>query len=108
MPSVTLPPGRLPDVVDSINDGDVTRPLRPTPPLPRRLLGLWPVVIAGTGLWFAAFAVLLVSCLVSGGSPNVWLWSTVAGVALGFVGLGIMAWQRAAFRRGSRGAQRNL
>nr|WP_216217646.1 DUF2530 domain-containing protein [Amycolatopsis aidingensis] len=76
----------------------------PAPPeLPKRLLELRPVVVVGTGLWLAAFLVLLLT-----GQDGVWLWTTLAGWILGAIGFGIMAWQRAAARRGTRGAQRGL
>nr|WP_232284000.1 DUF2530 domain-containing protein [Saccharomonospora glauca] len=77
--------------------------LRPTPELPTSVVSLWIPVIAGTILWLVAFVVLLI-CGVRG----VWLWTTLAGGGLGLVGMGIMVWQRAASRRGSRFAQRNL
>ncbi|EHR52927.1 Protein of unknown function (DUF2530) [Saccharomonospora marina XMU15] len=70
---------------------------RPTPQLPRSLVNLWPPMILGTVLWFLAFAVLLIT-----GVRGVWLWTTLAGGGLGIVGMGIMLWQRAAARRGSR------
>jgi hypothetical protein len=93
-------------VAESINGKDVTSSLRPPPELPRRLVALYPVVVVGTLLWLAGFVVLLV--LGADGPPRVWLWTTVAGAALGFIGMGIMTWQRAAARRGSRTAQRGL
>ncbi|PXY32619.1 hypothetical protein BAY60_00610 [Prauserella muralis] len=71
--------------------------------MPKRLAGLWAPVIIGTVLWFVAFVVLLLA-----GVDGVWRWTTLAGGGLGFVGMGIMAWQRAASRRGTRGAQRGL
>ncbi|PRX50232.1 uncharacterized protein DUF2530 [Prauserella shujinwangii] len=81
----------------------MTGRFRPPPDLPKPLVDLWPVVIVGTVLWFLASLVLLLA-----GIRGVWLWTTLAGGGLGFVGMAIMAWQRAASRRGSRGAQRGL
>lgn len=77
--------------------------LRPTPRLPRSLVNLWPPMILGTVLWFLAFVVLLIT-----GVRDVWLWTTLAGGGLGMVGMGIMLWQRAAARRGSRATPHGL
>ncbi|MEU6645271.1 DUF2530 domain-containing protein [Saccharomonospora sp. NPDC046836] len=85
------------------NSPRVTGRFRPPPELPRALVGLWVPAIVGTVAWFLAFAVLLVL-----GVDGVWRWTTLAGGGLGFVGFGIIAWQSAASRRGSRGAQRGL
>lgn len=90
--------------MDEPTSSDPATPgLRPPPELPKRLLDPWPVVLAGSAAWFVATLVLLL--LAVGG---VWLWTTVAGWGLGFVGIGLMFWQRAASRRGSRSAQRGL
>jgi uncharacterized membrane protein SirB2 len=91
-------------VADAINPQGVPG-LRPVPELPRRLVDLFPMVVVGTLLWLIGFLVLLVHALVTGTHPGVWLWTTVAGVVISCIGLGIMTWQRAAARRGSRGAQ---
>ncbi|TQJ02889.1 DUF2530 domain-containing protein [Amycolatopsis cihanbeyliensis] len=85
------------------NDAGGTGGLSAPPELPTRLLELWPVVVVGTGLWLAAFLVLLLT-----GQDGVWLWTTLAGWVLGLIGFGVMAWQRVAARRGARGAQRGL
>ncbi|RZQ61888.1 DUF2530 domain-containing protein [Amycolatopsis suaedae] len=77
--------------------------MKPTPDLPKRWTDLWPPVVVGTSLWALAGVVLFV---VTGMGP--WTWTCVAGVVLGFIGFAIMAWQRAASRRGARGAQRDL
>nr|WP_092529678.1 DUF2530 domain-containing protein [Amycolatopsis arida] len=77
--------------------------MRPPPPLPRSLLDMWPVVVVGTAVWFAAFVVLLLV-----GVDGVWRWTALAGGALGVIGMGVLAWQGAAARRGSRGAQDGL
>lgn len=76
------------------------------PPLPDRLLALSPLVYVGTGLWFVALFVLLVGRYVFDVFPPIWLWTALAGSFLGLVGFLVMAWQRRASRRGSKGAQR--
>lgn len=101
-------PGTLPDVAESINSGEATASFRPTPGLPKRLTDLMPVVIVGTGLWAVALVVMFAIYLNSDGPPTTWLWTCAAGVALGFVGLGIITWQRTASRRGAKGAQRGI
>jgi hypothetical protein len=77
--------------------------LRPLPPV--RWAGLAHVVITGTVVWFVALVVLLflIPTLRAHGAMT-WLWTALAGWLLGFVGLAIYGWQRAAARRGSRGA----
>jgi uncharacterized membrane protein SirB2 len=94
-------------VADAINPQGA-KGLRPVPELPRRLVDLFPMVVVGTILWLIGFVVLLVHALVTGTHPGVWLWTTAAGVVISCIGLGIMTWQRAAARRGSRGAQTGL
>jgi uncharacterized protein DUF2530 len=95
-------------VGDPINSAGAKATPRRVPELPSRLTGLFPIVIVGTLLWLAGFLVLAARCAVTGQSPDVWLWTTVAGVAISCIGLGIMSWQRAAARRGSRSAQTGL
>jgi hypothetical protein len=95
-------------VAESIDSGEVTGSLRPTPELPKRLTDLTPVVMIGTGVWGVALVVLFVIQLSSGGAPTTWLWTCLAGFVLGFMGLAIIAWQRAASRRGAKGAQRGI
>nr|WP_298181123.1 DUF2530 domain-containing protein [Saccharomonospora sp.] len=85
------------------NPPEIAGRLRPTPELPTSVVSLWIPVTGGTAAWLIAFVVLLVT-----GVHGVWLWTTLAGVGLGLVGMAIMVWQRAASRRGSRFAQRNL
>jgi uncharacterized membrane protein len=87
-------------VGESINSGDVNGSLRHTPELPKRLTDLTPVVIVGTSLWAIATVVLFFV------TDGIWVQTSFSGVVLGFIGLAIIAWQRAAARRGSRSAQR--
>lgn len=73
------------------------------PPLPLALLEVWPVIAVGALAWLvvavAAFAV-----------PSLAGWRPVAlaGLGIGLLGTGIFVWQRAAARRGTRGAQAGL
>jgi hypothetical protein len=76
------------------------------PPLPDRLLALPPLVYVGTGAWFVAVCVLLVGRYVFDVFPPIWLWTALVGTALGLIGFPVMAWQRRANRRGSKGAQK--
>jgi len=76
------------------------------PSLPDRLLALPPLVYVGTGLWLVALCVLLVGRYVFDVFPPIWLWTALTGTLLGLIGFPVMAWQRRASRRGSRGAQR--
>ncbi|WP_033295389.1 DUF2530 domain-containing protein [Amycolatopsis jejuensis] len=71
-----------------------------TPDLPKRLTDLTPVVIVGTSLWTVALVVLFFV------AEGVWVQTALAGIALGFIGFGIIFWQRTAARRGSKSAQR--
>lgn len=83
-------------------------PLATPPPLPPRLLALPPVVYVGTAAWLVACLVLLVLRYGFDLGPPIWLWTALAGSALGILGLPIMWWQRTASRRGTRGSQRDL
>ncbi|KDN23587.1 DUF2530 domain-containing protein [Amycolatopsis rifamycinica] len=74
--------------------------MRPTPELPKRLTDLTPVVIVGTSIWAVALVVLFFT------TSGLLVQTALSGFALGFVGLAIIAWQRAAARRGSKSAQR--
>lgn len=87
---------------------DTHKSLLPPPPLPARLLALAPIVYVGTGLWFVGLCGLLVARYGYDAGPPIWLWTALAGTVLGLIGLPIMWWQRAASRRGTRGAQRDL
>lgn len=85
---------------EPINPAEVTGSLRHTPDLPKRLTDLTPVVIVGTSAWAVALVVLFFV------ADGVWVWTAFAGIVLGFIGFGIIFWQRAAARRGSKSAQR--
>lgn len=71
------------------------------PPLPRRLTDPVRPVLVGVAVWVVALVVLLVV-----GGPSPWLWACVVGVALGGIGLSVLALQRRAVARGSKGAQK--
>lgn len=79
-------------------------PPEPEPPqLPAALLNPQPVIAIGALLWLlatvAAYAV-----------PGLHTWRpvTLAGLGVGVLGTSIYLWQRAAARRGARGAQTGL
>ncbi|WP_236147456.1 DUF2530 domain-containing protein [Mycolicibacterium sp. CH28] len=76
----------------------------PEPPaLPAALLDPRPVVLVGALLWaLAAIAAFTVPAL------EPWRPIAVAGLGTGVVGTSIFLWQRAAARRGARGAQTGL
>lgn len=80
--------------------------LRVPPPLPARWVDMRPVLAIGTALWFLAYCVLLVVRYRYQVVTGVWLPTCLAGWILGLIGTAIMYWQRAAARRGARGAQR--
>jgi hypothetical protein len=65
-----------------------------------------PVLAIGTCLWFLAWCGLLVARYGYDAGTGIWLTTCLAGWILGVVGTAVMYWQRAASRRGSRGAQR--
>jgi hypothetical protein len=83
-------------------------PVIDPPPLPRRLGEMTTVVAAGTALWLLGGIALLVARMISGRPLDIWFTTCVAGAALGAVGYGIVSWQRAAARRGSRTAQHGV
>jgi hypothetical protein len=78
------------------------------PELPGRLSRMSTVVGVGTALWAVAALVLLAAHLAGARPLDVWFSTCVTGALLGGVGWGIFTWQRAAARRGSRGAQTGL
>lgn len=85
---------------EPINPPDVTGALRHTPELPKRLTDLTPVVIVGTTIWAVALVVLFFT------TSGLWVQTALSGFVLGFIGMAIIGWQRAAARRGSKSAQR--
>lgn len=77
-------------------------PVEP-PSLPAALLDPRPVIGIGALLWaVAAIAAFTIPALHS------WRPTTLAGLGVGLLGVGIFLWQRSAARRGSRGAQSGL
>lgn len=73
------------------------------PELPASLLDPRPVIAAGAVLWaLAAVASFAVPTLEG------WRPVTIAGLGVGVFGLSLFLWQRAAARRGARGAQTGL
>ncbi len=80
-----------------------THPSPEAPPLPARLLAVWPIIAVGELGWLiATIAVFLVPALQS------WRPIALAGFGVGFVGTSIFLLQLAAARRGARGAQSGL
>ncbi|KAA1430729.1 DUF2530 domain-containing protein [Mycolicibacter arupensis] len=73
------------------------------PPLPTGLLRAWPVIGVGAfGFSCATIAAFTVPALEG------WRPVSLAGLATGMVGTSVFLWQRAAARRGARGAQTGL
>lgn len=73
------------------------------PPLSAALLDPRPVIGAGALLWaVAALAAFTVPAL------HGWRPVTVAGLGVGLFGMSVFLWQRAAARRGARGAQTGI
>jgi Flp pilus assembly protein TadB len=67
------------------------------------LLDPWPIIAIGALAWLvAAVAAFVVPAWAT------WRPLTLAGLAVGVLGTSIFLWQRAAARRGSRGAQTGL
>ncbi|WP_346621604.1 DUF2530 domain-containing protein [Blastococcus montanus] len=54
------------------------------------------VVLAGTALWAVALVVLL---LLGDRVDRMWIWTCVAAIGLGFLGLAVMRWQGQTGRR---------
>jgi hypothetical protein len=82
--------------------GETGKSLPPPPRPPERLVDLWRIVIVGSVVWLGVLAVALFT------GPSILAWTAFTGVVLGGIGLGIMAWQRSAVRRGSKTAQQGL
>ncbi len=72
----------------------MSRPAKQAPP-PLRV-GTVRVVLIGAALWVVALVVLL---LLGDRVDRVWTWTCVAGIALAFVGLGVMRLQGQIRRR---------
>lgn len=76
---------------------------RTAPPLPAVLVHAWPFIALGALGWVvAAAAAFLVPTL------HTWRPLTLAGLGVGLLGTTIFLLQRAAARRGARGAQAGL
>lgn len=81
--------------------GDGYRP----PPLPPVTAGVWHIAVPGTIIWFAAFAVLLFFIPeLQRNDAMIWLWTCLAGFAVGLLGLAVYSWQRRSARLGKRSA----
>lgn len=76
------------------------------PPLPVRLTDPVPVVLVGSALWLVVAVVLGVLAAVGARPLDAWFVAALIGMALGAIGLGVLALTRRAVRRGSRGAQK--
>jgi Protein of unknown function (DUF2530) len=78
-------------------------PTREPPPLPARLLAVWPIIAVGELGWLlATVAAFVVPALQN------WRPMMLAGLGTGLVGTSIFLLQLAAARRGARGAQSGL
>ncbi|MBU3685877.1 MAG: DUF2530 domain-containing protein [Mycobacterium sp.] len=73
------------------------------PALPAALLNPRPVIAVGALLWMLATVAAFVAPAL-----HTWRPVTVAGLGVGVLGTSIYLWQRAAARRGARGAQTGL
>lgn len=73
------------------------------PPLPSALLDPRPVIAVGALLWAVAALAAFTVVELHGWRPV-----TVAGLGVGLFGMSLFLWQRAAARRGARGAQTGL
>lgn len=86
-----------------LNTMTPTEPEQRPPALPASLLDPRPVIAAGVVLWaLATVAAFALPALES------WRPVTVSGLGVGLFGISLFLWQRAAARRGSRGAQTGL
>ena len=87
------------DAMSSAEHGQSPQP----PPLPRKLLEIWPFIGIGALGWLVALvAAFVVPAL------QAWRPLTIAGLGVGLLGTSIFLWQLAAARRGARGAQSGL
>lgn len=82
---------------------DEASQLKSVPPLPTKLTDVRPVAYIGIGAWLVAFLVL---CVI--GYRGEWFWVTLYGAVFGALFFGLSEWQRAAAKRGSRGAQTGI
>ena len=73
------------------------------PPLPPRLLAVWPIIAIGEVGWLLATVAAFVVPALQNLRPIM-----LAGLGTGFVGTSIFLLQLAAARRGARGAQSGL
>jgi Protein of unknown function (DUF2530) len=73
------------------------------PALPPRYSRMTTVLAVGSVAWAVAAVVVAVLRPL-----DIWFLTCLVGAGLGGVGYSIFAWQRAAARRGSRGAQGGL
>jgi len=73
------------------------------PPLPALLLDPWPIIAVGALAWLVATVVVFLTPTLATARPL-----CVAGLGVGVLGTSIFLWQRAAARRGARGAQTGL
>lgn len=71
--------------------------------MPAALLNPRPVIAVGALLWTLAAAAAFAAPAL-----HTWRPVTVAGLGVGVLGTSIYLWQRAAARRGARGAQTGL
>jgi hypothetical protein len=73
------------------------------PQLPTAWLEVWPVIAVGALGWLIATAAAFAVPQLAGWRPV-----TLAGLGVGLLGTSVFLWQRAAARRGARGAQVGL
>jgi hypothetical protein len=76
------------------------------PPLPRRLTDPVPVILVGSAIWLAVAVVLGVLAAAGVRPLDAWFAAALVGVGLGGLGLGVLALQRRAQRRGVKWAQK--
>lgn len=75
------------------------------PELPPVRTGLWHIAVPGTAIWFVASVILLFLIpTLQANDAMIWLWTCLAGFALGVTGLSVYALQRRAARLGRRSA----
>lgn len=75
----------------------------PLPQLPAALLKVAPVIAVGALAWLIAAVAAFAVPQLAGWRPV-----TLAGLGVGLLGTVVFRWQRAAARRGARGAQVGL